>query len=134
MNMTKFAAAVLSVILFFGSGISNSGKIGKAVSEIPFIRSFGISVAEYIRNSESESQIYPQESTYRKKAFADDTGEDFVKYPEMNIETETWLSNEITLESEKNYSDAFNDVDVEMILVGNGVKYIIPGFWAGGNT
>lgn len=134
MKMTKFAAAVLSVILFFGSGISSSGKIGKAVSEIPFIRSFGISVAEYIRNSEAESQIYPQESTYRKKAFADDTGEDFVKYPEMNIETETWLSNEITLESEKNYSDAFNDVDVEMILVGNGVKYIIPGFWAGGST
>lgn len=131
--MSKFLAALLSVILSLGTGIMNSGAIGNAISQIPFIRSFGVSVAEYIRNSEAESNVYPEKSTFTKKIIADDTGDDFVLNPETVIETETWLSNEISFESEKTYDDAFNDVDVDLVLVGNGVKYIIPGFWAGGN-
>lgn len=132
--MTKFIAAILSVVIFLGSGILNSGAIGNVIFQIPFVRSFGISVAEYVRKSEAESQQYPEKSTYAKKIFADDTGADFVLNPETVIETETWLSNELSFKSEKSYDDAFNDVDVDLILVGNGVKYIVPGFWAGGNT
>lgn len=131
--MTKLVAALLSIILSIGTGILNLGAFGNAISELPFVRSFGISVAEYIRDSKAEAQQYPEESTFTKKLFADDTGDDFVSEPEFVIEAETWLSNELSFESEKAYNDPFNDVDVDLILVGNGVKYIIPGFWAGDN-
>ncbi len=50
------------------------------------------------------------------------------------IQAQTWVMNEITYESEKTYSDSFNNVTLDLILIGNGRKYTIPGFWDGGNT
>ncbi len=81
-----------------------------------------------------EKQPYPEKSSYVRKIYPDDTGDDFVTDPEMLLNAETWVMKEITLESEKSYTDPFNDVDVEMILVGNGVKYTVPAFWDGGKV
>lgn len=60
-------------------------------------------------------------------------GTDFVNDPEIILNTETWRVVEQTFTSEKNYGDPFNDVDLNLILAGNGYKYVIPCFWDGGN-
>ena len=46
---------------------------------------------------------------------------------------ETWLTNEITLISDKKYEDPYRDVDVNLVLTNGTVTYNIPGFWDGGN-
>ncbi len=45
---------------------------------------------------------------------------------------ETWVANELVLVSDKWYSDAYNDVDVDLILTNGTVTYEVPGFWDGG--
>lgn len=52
---------------------------------------------------------------------------------DFDLKTETWISNEITLVSSKNYSDPFNDVELDVYLFCDGKKYTMPGFWDGGN-
>ncbi len=54
--------------------------------------------------------------------------------PEETYDAETWVSEEITFESEKEYSDPFNDIDVDLLLYGDGKVYTIPAFWDGGDT
>ncbi len=54
--------------------------------------------------------------------------------PEEIYESETWVSKEISFESDKQYADPFNDVDVDLLLYGNGKLYTVPGFWDGGNV
>ncbi len=54
--------------------------------------------------------------------------------PEATYNAETWVSEEIVFESEKKYSDPFNDVDVDLLLYGDGKIYTVPAFWDGGNT
>ena len=54
--------------------------------------------------------------------------------PELTLNAETWISNEISFESDKIYADPFGDVEVELHLWGNGRLYKIPAFWDGGNT
>ena len=49
--------------------------------------------------------------------------------PEQTLTAETWVAEEISFESEKEYADPFNDVDVELQLWGNGRLYKIPAFW-----
>ncbi len=46
----------------------------------------------------------------------------------------TWIANELTIISSKTYKDAFNDVDVDLVLTNGNVTYTIPGFWDGGNV
>ena len=53
--------------------------------------------------------------------------------PDYILSAETWLVNELVFESEKPYSDPFNDVDIELHLYSEGRLYKIPGFWDGGN-
>ena len=134
--MTKFTAFILSFILTFYTGFIDFEK-----SIQGFFDGFGISycfigrgIANAVRKSEAKKDDYPEEAHYRKKIFVDDTDFDFAGVPEMNINTETWLANEIELISEKSYADPFNDVDVDLVLAGNGVKYTVPAFWDGGNT
>lgn len=57
-----------------------------------------------------------------------------IENPDFTLTAETWLMNEIVLESEKTYSDPFSDVDIELLLYSNGRLYTVPGFWDGGNT
>lgn len=54
--------------------------------------------------------------------------------PDYILNAETWLVNELVFESEKPYSDPFNDVDVELHLYSEDRLYKIPGFWDGGNV
>ena len=57
---------------------------------------------------------------------------DFV--PEMTLDAQCWIANEISLTSEKKYANPFEDVDVDLLLYGDGKIYKIPAFWDGGNT
>lgn len=61
-------------------------------------------------------------------------GEPSVSNPEQTLNAETWVAEEIAFESSKTYADPFNDVDVDLLLFGNGRLYTIPAFWDGGNT
>ncbi len=60
-------------------------------------------------------------------------GEITVENPEQTFSAETWVAKEVSFESEKVYADPFNDVDVDLLLFGNGRLYKIPMFWDGGN-
>ena len=64
------------------------------------------------------------------KAYSDDN---FAKNPEQTLETETWIATELTFRSNKAYADPFNDVQLDLLLYGNGKLYTVPGFWNGGN-
>ena len=57
-----------------------------------------------------------------------------IEAPEQTLNTEAWVANEISFESEKVYANPFNDVDVELQLWGNGRFYKIPAFWDGGDV
>ena len=134
--MTKFVSFFLSLILTFYTGFISGEKGIQSFFDgfgMPYCF-IGRGIANAVRNNQLKKQNYPDEAEYRKKVFTDDTGDDFVTDPEFLINTETWLAIEIELTSTKNYSDPFNDVDVDLILVGNGVKYTVPAFWDGGNT
>lgn len=64
------------------------------------------------------------------EAFSDNG---FVSDPEQTLFTQTWVAAELTFISNKTYADPFNDADVNLILVGNGRRYTVPGFWNGGS-
>ncbi len=66
-------------------------------------------------------------------SWAEYNGEPSVENPELTINAETWVACEIAFESSKTYSDPFNDVDVDLLLFGNGRLYTIPAFWDGDN-
>lgn len=133
--MKRMVSLFLTFLLTLYSGAVQSQKAVQS-----FFDSFGVPycfcgrlIANTVRDIEAKNQKLPEEAQYRKKIIADDTGDDFVTNPEIVLNAQTWVANEITFESEKSYSDPFNDVDVNLILVGNRVKYIIPAFWNGGN-
>lgn len=46
----------------------------------------------------------------------------------------TWVANEVVLVSDRFYDDAFNDVDVDLVLTNGSVTYTIPGFWDGSSV
>ena len=49
------------------------------------------------------------------------------------ISAETWRCAEITFEAENGYADPFNDVTLDLILIGDGRQRTIPCFWDGGS-
>lgn len=58
----------------------------------------------------------------------------FTDSPDITLDAMTFVCNEVTFTSAKEYTDPFNAVDVDMILVGNGRKFVIPCFWDGAGT
>ncbi len=133
--MSKFVSFFLSLILTLYTGaIQNQKSVQSFFDSVGLPCICGTAAANAVRYFESKKDDYPEKSDYKKKELIDDTGDYFVKNPETTINAETWVVNEISFESEKKYTNPFNDVDVDLILVGNGVKYIIPAFWDGGNT
>lgn len=54
--------------------------------------------------------------------------------PDVTLNCETWVMNEVTFESEKQYLDPFSDVTLDLVLDGCGRRYKIPAFWDGNNT
>ncbi len=93
-----------------------------------------ISPANLIRKIEAGAGQAPEPAVCRKAVLPDDTGADFVTEPETELNAETWVANEISFTSEKTYADPFGEVELDLVLAGNGEKYIIPCFWNGGNT
>ncbi len=133
--MESIISLFLAFLLTLYSGVLQSQKAVQSFFDgigVPYCVC-GRLIAETVRDIEAKNQKFPEEAQYRKKIITDDTGNDFVTAPETVINARTWVAAEITLESEKIYADPFNDVDVNLVLAGCGVKYIIPAFWNGGN-
>lgn len=132
----KIIAWILSVVITIYCGIIQNADIFRgAMYAAGLPTSFiGSTVAKAVREKEAGEMQRPEKAPGRHGGLPDDTGADFVTDPELGINAETWVANEITLESTVSYGDPFNDAELELILVGNGVKYIVPGFWDGGNT
>lgn len=134
--MTKILAFFLSLIMTLYTGFIQGSQTIQNVFDstgLPYCYA-GRAYAKIVRNIEAKNQDYPEEGQYRKKIIADDTGDDFVTEPEITLNAETWVANELSFESSKQYADPFNGVDVDLVLVGGGVKYTVPAFWDGGNT
>ncbi len=54
--------------------------------------------------------------------------------PQAVTKAQTWVANEVVLNSSKKYEDPYNDVDVDLVLTNGTETYTVPGFWDGGNT
>ena len=94
-----------------------------------FINQLFVLINKFTRTDE-ENIPAPEEFIPSYEIFQGDIP---VKNPEISLTAEKWLMNEITLISQKVYADPFNDMDVNMLLYGNGRLYKIPAFWDGGN-
>lgn len=138
--MKKFIALLMSIVLVFSSCTVLSFAEGKNPSYFfaDCFDHFGgkvVSVFSRIYNNlfgtdESEIETADEQETAWETA-----DKNFkIENCEMTIEAEAWLMNELTFESEKTYADSFNDVTLDLILIGNGRKYTVPGFWDGANT
>lgn len=134
--MVKILAFFLSLIMTMYSGfIYGSQSIQNFLDSTGLPYCFtGRAYAKIVRDIEAKKQDYPEEGSCRKKIIADDTGDDFVTEPEITMTAQTWVANELSFESAKQYADPFNDVNVDLVLVGSGMKYTVPAFWDGGNT
>lgn len=129
--MDKFISLFFALIISVYSGFIQAEHC-LADAGLPF-SAVGRAIAGAVRSSEEKKQQYPEASDFKKKEFVNDMGDDFVTSPEITLNAETWKAVEVTYISEKSYADPFSDADVDLILVGNGVKYTVPGFWNGGN-
>ena len=54
--------------------------------------------------------------------------------PAQSLTAQVWRTVELTFESETAYADPFNDVTLDLLLLGSDRLYTVPGFWDGGNT
>ncbi|MBQ3150970.1 MAG: DUF4038 domain-containing protein [Clostridia bacterium] len=90
--------------------------------------------ADIINNIVGTDETAIPHTDIRSPSYTECDGGDEVTNPEQTINTETWVCVEISYQSEKSYQDPFNDVDIDIILCGNGISLTIPGFWDGGNT
>lgn len=125
----------------FASNVSISGSCGDPVKTCDFstpIKEFAqmaISVFCRLFNTllaKDENNI--EKAPGIKKSWKEIDTNFIIENPETEMRTQTWIANELTFESEKTYADSFNDITLDLILIGNGRKYTVPGFWDGGNT
>lgn len=140
MTAKKAIAFLLSAILIFSSAFVVVNADDGEKSTVPFIidafeemtgRFVNFVVKCWNKIVKTDETDIP-EATVNPPSWEKYEGEE-IENPDFILTAEAWLMNEITLESEKAYSDSFNDVDVEMLLYGNGRLYKIPGFWDGAN-
>ena len=139
--MKKIIALILTFTMVFSLFSFNVNAKGSGNGEVPqivdfFEKTFGALISLKTRwfNAITGKDNFDIPSpVIRGENYENFDGEiDFT--PEITIDTETWLCNELTFESEKVYPDPFNDVDIDLYLYGNGKKYTIPGFWYGDNV
>ena len=90
-------------------------------------------IAKYWNRLANKTETEIPTATVNAPSWVEYTGEPSVTNPEQTLNAETWVANEITFESIKAYADPFNEVDVDLLLFGNGRLYTIPAFWDGGN-
>lgn len=145
MRKTTFKRAIsllLCIMMTFSfAGVESYAKIG-TYSKVPFVIDGAEKVSGVIVNlfakgwnriSEKDETDIP-EATVNSPSWVEYNGEITVENPEQTLNAETWVANEVSFESDKAYADPFRDVDVELLLFGNGRLYKIPAFWDGGNT
>ena len=138
--MKKFISAFLSIVIILSVFIVPVQAAGEETS-IPafadffekhgtnFVSLFGKLWNTLVKTDETEIPAAPEFTPSYKEY----SGEINI-IPEETYDAETWVSKELVFESEKKYSDPFNDVDVDLLLYGDGKIYTIPAFWDGGNT
>ncbi len=119
----------------FASGESNASQPSGAVM---FFEKAGGVVAN-IFGRILKAVTFSDESRIEKAEPRDAAGEKsdsplFTGEAEQTLSAETWRAVELSFESEKSYADPFADVNLDMLLYGNGRLYKIPAFWDGGNT
>lgn len=138
--MKKFIALILSFTIIFSSfcmPVNAADEKNNIPETVHFFeKNFGALISvftKYFNDLFGTDETAIPAPAIREENYENFDGEiDFT--PEMTIDTETWLCNELTFESEKIYADPFNDVDIDLYLYGNGKKYTIPGFWYGDNV
>ena len=90
-------------------------------------------LAKLINNITGTDETNIPSATVNPHSWLEYNGEP-IENPEQTLSARTWVANEIAFESEKSYANPFGDVDVELLLWGNGRLYKIPAFWGGGNV
>ena len=140
MNIKKFLAVFLSVFIIFSSlFVGVNAADGKKNAVPAFIETFDEMTGKivnwfvvYWNKLTNKTEPSLPEAQVEPSSWIAYDGEE-IKNPDILLEAESWLMNEITLVSDKVYSDPFNEADVELLLWGNGRLYKIPAFWDGGN-
>ena len=134
----KIIVTILSAVLSFGFSVNTFAYDKNEVpATVNFFEKFGGAIVSIIAKAESEllgtdeSKIQKAESSSQFGTKVDENYK--IENPSMILECETWIMKEITLTSTVDYQSPFYDTDVDMILIGNGTKYVVPGFWAGEN-
>lgn len=141
MALKKLIAVSLSLILAFSCTFASVNASASAENSVPgiietFERIKGILVNTIAKTwnkiiKTDETDI--PEAVVLPPSWEEYEGEE-IENPDFILTAETWLMNEISFESEKTYSDPFNDVDIVLHLYSGGRLYKIPGFWDGGNV
>ncbi len=140
-NMKKGVSILLCMCLLFSASGIHSFAVGNNEKSVPFIITAAEKVNGVVQNTfakffnllgnKDESDI-PSPSEFAPSWTA--SGENlFNGDGEFTVETQTWLMTEVTFESDTAYADPFRDVDVDLLLFGNGRLYTIPTFWNGEN-
>lgn len=137
----RIVSALLCISLIFSICIPVYAAEGESV-QVPFVINAveeisGMFISLIARcwnmlTDKSETDI--PAAAVNTPSWAEYKGEPSVSNPEQILNAETWIAEEIVFESSKTYADPFNDVDVDLLLFGNGRLYTIPAFWDGGNT
>ena len=73
--------------------------------------------AKLINNIKGTDETAIPSATVNPHSWVEYNGEP-IENPEQVLNAETWIANEIAFESEKSYTNPFNDVDVELMRVG----------------
>ncbi|MBQ6864077.1 MAG: DUF4038 domain-containing protein [Clostridia bacterium] len=140
--MKRFLALVLSAVLLFSAvqtaaaaGVGNDEIVPEIVMQ--FERFTGNIITVFARlwnilTKTNETDIPSAE--IRSENWEASTCNGFGLVSEQTIQAETWVSIELQFESDKQYTDPFNDTDMDLLLCGNGRLYTIPAFWDGGNV
>lgn len=140
-NMKKIISSVLCLTLIFSAfAVPVSASDVNGTESISFIyeieKFFGnltILFTKYFNGFFGKDEADIPSAEPKAPSWQEYTDDDFVTNPEQTVNTETWVATELTFESEKAYSNAFNDVQLDLLLYGNGRLYTVPGFWNGGN-
>lgn len=141
--MKRIIALFLSAVLLFGAAApgvlaaDESSAPEPSAAALGFER-FGGAVANVL-GQVLKLITLTDESRIQKADPRDAAGEAsdkalFDGAAEQTLTAETWRMIELSFESEKIYADPFGDVTLDLLLYGNGRRYIIPGFWDGGNV
>ena len=138
--MKKFISAILSLTLIlsvFAVPVNAANEENSIPAFVDFFEKHGTNFLSLLGRAwhslvKTDETNIPSASEFNPsyKEYSDEIN----IIPEETYDAETWVSNEIVFESEKSYSDPFNDVDVDLLLYGNGKIYTVPAFWDGGNT